>query len=354
MNYRHILSLFTCLFVAANVAAAPKEKPVTHVAAIAMANTINRMGTVDNYLKWLGKRLPAKDIESLKQEMSLYGITPDLKFPKMSYKDDKVFFDKKSTLVIGKEITVGGKRFSVQQRSIRDTFADICVQIKCVKVPGKSAAFSIFPKADASYGNDYNGNNGGGLFGNFNWGNALLGAVAGGALTCLFSGGINNNNNNNGYYSNNSNCQQNWWKGALVGGGIGGFINTENNYSCGGNCNVTCNGDDYYMSNYSQPYYDQGYGQNGSYSQSGRTRIYAGGITGAYPNQYQTQQYPPPCSQYPQYATELAQDYNSPNTGYTPWAQAPIPNYQDPGVPTFADPTRAAASEPKKEKAKGK
>lgn len=259
MFYHLFLKTLLCVLLATPSWGATKDLPTTHLLAIATANSVNHWKTVEEYRKSLARYMLASEMAKLNAEFVNYGIKGTDKFPKMTVKENKASFDKNNYLQFDKKgLIVNGKLIKLKKATPAELFVSICEQLACKK-QAATASFSWFPKAHAGYGNGNNyNNNGNSLFGNFNWKNAVAGALALGAGAYLFT------NNEDPQYR-----KQTALRAGLVGFGLGGlFFGQEAYNSCGNNCTTRCNGPHYEINNNS----DYRYGNS---PRRGATRIYA-------------------------------------------------------------------------------
>lgn len=146
--------VFVCLILSAftaQAAKAPKakknDKPFTHIAAAATAHTFNRLGTVDNLVRWIALRYPEAQVKSLKANLAKAGVKLDQKLPKVSYKNDTVIFDKNFSYTYKKHsIVINGKEYGVTRKPI-----DVIIEEMYQDSKKKTAMHSLLliPEANA-------------------------------------------------------------------------------------------------------------------------------------------------------------------------------------------------------------
>jgi hypothetical protein len=121
--------------------------PLPDMIAIAMANTLNRLGNVENFTKWISLRVPEDEMSKLKANFPKMGLTPKVAFPTITAKGNKVYFDKDTYFTISKKmITMNGKSFKTSDQTYDVLVHDIYTAL----VKGKTASYSIFlPEAHA-------------------------------------------------------------------------------------------------------------------------------------------------------------------------------------------------------------
>jgi hypothetical protein len=342
MIYRSFLVLICGLMFVSQTFAAPKEKPYTHYAAIATANSINRYTSIEEFVTSLGYFRNKEEATQLRAELEKRGLVLTEKFPKMSYTGNKVYFDKNNWVTYGsKTVTINGKTFPMQTGKMSEVFATICGKIKCDR---KTASFSIFPEAHATLSRGW-------LTALAGLGGALVGNQV--AKYNCENGQQYYQNNYNGYNPNQP-YECNTGTATLIGGALAAgatwfatqpgqyYTGNENRYGCNYNCTVSCNpgggygGGGYgYQGPSAQPIYNQ------PVSGSGRYTIPTSTI-GAYPSggPYQN------CNQAPApYISDLQRDLNYGGGGYP----GNYNNYPG-GNPVYtSDSVRAVSSDSAKE-----
>lgn len=252
-----ILAMMTLVFMTSTVSmAAPEGMPFSHMQAVATANQINRLKTVGNYTKWIANRVPKDQMSAYTAFLKSKGLKPSTTFPKMTADGPKACFDKAHCITYaGDSASVNGVNFKVEKKPYGKLMNDICAKIGCASA--KSAQLSLIPEAHA--------------FLNMNkTTTSLLGIALGGAI---------------GYFAGDR--MGNPALGMVAGAGLGGlagyFLGSEDKAVCNGNCQVSCNNDQYYMTptpQPSQPYYGQ---QNPPYHMNQQAMYHQYG------------QNPPPC-----------------------------------------------------------
>lgn len=329
-----ITVVFCCTAFAVTAEKKPNEnspqKPLSHYLAMATANTVNRLKTVEAFTKWMSYKLSDQELKDLKKFLQANGLKPSMKFPKMTAENNKVCFEKNDCMVYSDDsVSKDGVVFRVENKPFGKLLGDICSKISC---GGKVANMSLIPEAHAGFG---------GLWG------PLIGATAG----YLIAGP--------GYKA----------IGAVAGAAIGWvgsqFLREENRYACGGNCNVSCKNDNYYIEprgNYNgyldqqrPPYEIRRDVHYRSYSQYQTPCSYEGEHNGVTDLQYALNN--PPVQQFCGNQCAVSQQYD-PNYRYSPGEAIPgqpNPNYA-PAVITDKDqvPTGRKAASEEKNKGSGK
>lgn len=286
-----ILAMMTLVFMSSTVLAAQEEMPFSHMQATATANQINRLKTVGNYTKWISNRVPKDQMSAFTAFLKAKGLKASTEFPKMTAEGNKACFDKTHCITYaGDSATVNGVTFKVEKKPYGKLMADICGKIGC---DSKSARISLIPEAHAFLNMGKTGS-------------SLLGLVLGGAV---------------GYFAGER--MGNPALGMVAGAGLGGlagyFLGSEDKAVCNGNCQVTCQDNNYYV-NPAQPLQTNYYNQQQPPYQMNHQSYY-----------HQYGQYPPPCNYNgPGRATDLQIALNQPQQpSYCPPAgcQA-LPPYQ--------------------------
>lgn len=206
------------------------EKPVEEYLAIATANTINRLGTVENYLKWISTRASDSEVARLEKYLAKMGVRKNQKFPRLKAIGAKVYFSSSEYMTYAPgEIVIEGKRFQQQTKSLDEVVQNI---VEKLQKPRTAWYSLIVPEAHAM---------------SSALSSALIGLVAGGAL---------------GYFAGPS-LGTTKTEGALTGalfGSIAGlgvnYLGTESNYYLGNNGQVVCNGNSYYINNGNGSYFN--------------------------------------------------------------------------------------------------
>lgn len=227
-----IASLFQMVAVSTATAEINRvEKPTEEYLAIATANTVNRLGTVGNYLKWLSLRSPKAEVDRLEKYLLAVGVSKTQKFPRLKAIGSKVYFSRSEFMTYStKDITVDGRKFVQQQAPIDEVVQSIVDKLQ----RPRAAWYSLMmPQAHAM---------------SSSVSSALIGLVAGGAL---------------GYFAGPSMGMSNT-QGALAGallGGVAGlgvnYLGSESSYYMGNNGSVVCNGNNYYIQNGTGSYLGQ-------------------------------------------------------------------------------------------------
>lgn len=308
-------------------AAVPQEVPFPHELATATANQFNRLKTVGNYTTWIAKRVPKDQMSGFKAFLNSKGLKPSTAFPKMTAQNEKACFDKDHCLVYSSDsVSYNGVAFKIEKKPFAKVMSDICAKIGCET---KTAGLTLIPEAHAF----------GGMSKTMT---TMLGLGLGAAV---------------GYFAADSlgiEKSTGLLGGAMLGGLGGYLLGSDDKAKCNGNCNVSCQDNNYY---YQQPVPAQplgGYNQGVPQYQVSHQSYY-----------HQYGQYPPPCSYDQNYPSNGPTDLqvalrNPPQQQYCPntGCQQPPPyqpgqyNYQQqPGNP--AD-VRTISSEKKKEDEKAK
>lgn len=313
-----LMSLFFCNTLFANV---PEEKPLSHYLAIATANTINRLKTVDGYTQWIALKLPPNHVKDVQSYFKKHGLKPSDKIPRAMSDGNKVCLDKTDCFTYSDTtVSYNGVAFRVEDKPFPKVLSDVCAKIGCSSA---TAQMDFIPKAHARNRSP--------------WIGALLGAAVGWFAADQLGGSST--------------------RGAIAGALIGGlathYAGSENRHACSGNCSVACSGGQYgiqpyqpvtppgYLNQPNTPYYVPPAFYNTAYGQS-----------------------PQPCSAGSAGATDLQIALNTPPQPtyctsqcvapqpYSPIVNpgAPGPQYQPAVVSEKAkkESGRKAASEPKK------
>jgi hypothetical protein len=132
---------------AAAPAAHETKMPLPNMIAIATAHTLNNLGTVDGFTKWIAKRVPESEMVQFKANLPKMGLTPETAFPKVTAKANKVYFDKDVFFTVNKNsVVMNGKTFKKSDK----TFDVLTKEIYDTLVKSKTAHYSIFiPEAQA-------------------------------------------------------------------------------------------------------------------------------------------------------------------------------------------------------------
>jgi hypothetical protein len=214
----------------------PAEKPIAEYMAIATANTVNRLATVDGFLKWIKFRVSDAELANVEKHLLTLGLKKTDKFPKLKAEGAKVYFGKSDFMVYSKDsIRINGKVFRQSEKSFDLVVQDIVAGLTKIETAWYSDL--LFPQAQAAFSK-------GAKYG-------LIGLVAGAALGA--------------FLSPNDRTQ-----GAVLGGALGGltgvlagnYLGQETYDYFGDNGQVTCNGSNYQL----QPVQNVQYQQNPGYN----------------------------------------------------------------------------------------
>lgn len=222
---------------------------------MATASTINRLNTVEAYMKWVSYRVPAAQMKELHAFLKTKGISPSSTFPKMTAENNKVCYEKNNCMIFtNASVTLNGVEFKAidKYKPFPQVISDICTKIGCNETV---ANLSLIPRAHAgSKGTSV-------LMG-------LIGGALIGGLAAPHMGGTKK-------------------RGAIAGGVLGAIgayiLESQNKQPCTSGCKTSCDNNQYYITPYqpAQPFYDQ---QAPPYSLPPDVHYQA------------YNQYPPPCS----------------------------------------------------------
>lgn len=155
MNLKKLFTVIMVLCLSFSVQAAankkrpvpkPKSVPVTYSMATSFAYVVNKLGTVGEYTKWIGRRINPDELKAMTESYAKMGISMDTKLPKMTAKKDKVFFGKNNFILVKeKSLTYKGIAFAPSDKPHQQLVMDIYNAIN----GKKTAANVFFPEANA-------------------------------------------------------------------------------------------------------------------------------------------------------------------------------------------------------------